>query len=158
MYNDNLARKEYYRNYSEKHVTKTHDMTFGKVRQAKKGQKVFGLKCLAVAAVFLVGSLFLLTKNMQVTRQKKKVSQLNSEYTRLLSDNKKAQVDINKKIDLKTVEELAISNYGMNRAKKSQIVYIDVSAEDYGVINSGEEEESEKSEKKFLSGLMAYLK
>lgn len=157
MYNDNLARKEYYSDYSNRRTTKTHDVTFGRKAQAKKSQKAFGFKCLAVAAVVLVGSLFLITKNMQVTEQKKKVSQLNSEYATLLSENKKAQVDINKKIDLKTVEELAISNYGMNRAKKSQIVYIDVSAEDYGVINS-QNEDDEKEDKQFLSGLMAYLK
>ncbi len=158
MYNDNLARKQYYSDYSNNHITKTHDVTFGKRKQVKKNQTAFKLKCVAVVCVILIGSLFLLTKNMQVTEQKRKVSQLNSEYTKLLSENKKAQVDINKSIDLKAVEELAISNYGMNRAKKSQIVYIDVLAEDYGVINSQKDEDDKKEDRKFLSGLMAYLK
>ena len=93
-----------------------------------------------------------------MTEQQKKVTQLNSEYSRLVSENKKAEVAINQKIDLKAVEELAISNYGMNRAKKSQIVYIDVLAEDYGILSSQKENKDNEKDKKLLSGLMAYLK
>lgn len=157
MYNDNLARKHDYTQYSQQN-TKTHDMTFGRTHTKTKAQKRLGLKCVAVLAFCVIGSLFLLSKNLQVTEQQKKVTQLNSEYSRLVSENKKAEVAINQKIDLKAVEELAISNYGMNRAKKSQIVYIDVLAEDYGILSSQKENKDNEKDKKLLSGLMAYLK
>ena len=154
MYNDNLARKHDYRDYSQRR-TKTHDVTFGRVHE-KKPRNLVLPKCIAVVTFILIGAFLTLSRGLQLTEQKRIVSQLNSEYSRLVSENKQAEVAINQKIDLKTVEELAISNYGMNRAKKTQIVYIDVLSEDYGVINS--QEESEEKDEKFLSGLMAYLK
>ena len=61
-------------------------------------------------------------------------------------------------MDLKTVEELAIASYGMNRARSEQIVYIDVPDQDYGVMAKAPAKE-DTSENNFgiQNGMIAYL-
>ena len=71
---------------------------------------------------------------------------------------KKKEIEINQKIDLKTVEELAVASYNMNRARKEQIVYIDVQGQDYGVMaKAPTEEHAEDNNFNVHTGLMAYL-
>ncbi len=149
-YNDNLARKyEYSANVQKSSVT------LGKSHAEQVKQRVTMAKFLAVILFFVVGAGILLSKNAQVTEQKNKVADLKKEYNTLVHENKKAEIEINQKIDLKTVEEIAISNYNMNRAKKSQVVYIDVQQEDYAVINGDVDAEEEKNSS--TSSLVAYL-
>ena len=72
--------------------------------------------------------------------------------------NKKKEIEINQKIDLKTVEELAVASYNMNRARKEQVVYIDVKGQDYGVMAKNTSPEEEPTENfNVLTGLMTYL-
>ena len=149
-YNDNLARKYEY----SASLRKEPNLTLGADKSRKTQQKITAVKFALVILFFLIGAGSILSKNAQVTEQKNKVSELSSEYNRLVHDNKKAEIEINKKIDLKTVEEIAISNYNMNRAKKSQVVYIDVEQEDYAVIN----EPSSDKDEDVTAGMVAYLK
>lgn len=149
-YNDNLARKYEY----SASLKREPNLTFGVENAKKTQQRINAVKFVLVILFFLVGAGAILSKNVQVTEQKNKVSELTSTYNKLVHDNKKTEIEINKKIDLKTVEEIAISNYNMNRAKKSQVVYIDVEQEDYAVINDPTTSEKEDVTK----GMVAYLK
>ncbi len=153
-YNDNLARKHEYSADIRKKAH-TSDMTFGKSNREVVQQRVRTLKFVTVILFFIVAAGILLSKNAQVTEQKNRVSELKEEYNRIVHENKKTEIEINQKIDLKTVEEIAISNYNMNRAKKSQIVYINVEQEDYAVINGTPQEVEEKST--LTNRLVAYL-
>ena len=154
-YNDNLARK-YEHSADIRKKAGTSSVTFGKSRKEVVNKRVRTLKFVTVVLFFLVGAGILLSKNAQVTEQKNRVSDLKEEYNRIVHDNKKTEIEINQKIDLKTVEEIAISNYNMNRAKKSQIVYINVEQEDYAVINETPQDGEEKPS--LTNSLVAYLK
>ncbi len=153
QYNDNLARR--YNNASGVHRASNDTFTLGKSRKEQINQRVGSLKFLAFILFFIVAAVILLSKNVQVTEQKNKVSDLKKEYNAIVHENKKKEIEINQKIDLKKVEEIAISNYNMNRAKKSQIVYINVEQEDYAVINGVTDSDNEKTS--VSEGLVAYL-
>jgi len=151
-HNDNLARK--YDRASDIRRRNDDTLTLGKSRSEQIRKRVTNLKFSAVILFIIVGAAILLSKNAQVTEQKNRVSELKKEYAAIVHENKKTEIEINQKIDLKKVEEIAISNYNMNRAKKSQVVYINVEQEDYAVINN--ETESEESPS-LTSSLVAYL-
>ncbi len=107
---------------------------------------------------FILGGISLIVHNTQITEQSKKNASLKAQYAELYSANKKKEVQINQKMDLKTVEELAIASYGMNRARSEQIVYIDVPDQDYGVMAKAPASE-DTSENNFgiQNGMIAYL-
>jgi Tfp pilus assembly protein PilN len=153
MYNDNLAYKPLIKNKGHvgdiKHIIK---------KKPSKKQKATYLKISILIAFFMVASISLLIKNVEVTEQSKRNASLKLQYSELYSQNKKKEMDINKKIDLKTVEEIAIATYGMNRARKEQIVYVDVKGQDYGIVAKAEDEQAEKDKKiNTLTGLLAYF-
>jgi hypothetical protein len=153
MYNDNLAYKPFKINRGPvgdiKHIVK---------KKVSKQQKSSYLKYTVLIAFFMLASISLLVKNVEVTEQSKKNTALKVEYSNLYSQNKKKEMDINKKIDLKTVEEIALATYGMNRARKDQIVYVDVKGQDYGIVAKGDDPKEDKDKKiATLTGLLAYF-
>lgn len=138
MYKESTARK-----YQHSQSANPH-LTLGKSKKSIIARRVFVVKVVAFLVFLGVLASIILSMDARLTEQSEKVSAMKKEYSKLLSENKKAEIEINKKIDLKTVEEIAISNYNMNRARKSQVVYIDVKAEDYGVVNSANEDDDQK--------------
>lgn len=153
MYNDNLARKLDTHSYNG-------NISVSTPRKLKAPQKKTrinvdrAVKLGIFLIVFVLGSLLVLGKNVKVTEQGKKVSKLKEEYSRIETENRKKELEISRKVDLATVEEAAIASCNMNRARQEQIVYINVQAEDYGVVYG--QDEPEKTG--FLRGLLAYLK
>lgn len=153
MYNDNLARKLDTHSYNG-------NISVSTPRKLKAPQKKTrinvdrAVKLSIFLIVFVLGSLLVLGKNVKVTEQGKKVSKLKEEYSRIETENRKKELEISRKVDLATVEEAAIASCNMNRARQEQIVYINVQAEDYGVVYG--QDEPEKTG--FLRGLLAYLK
>lgn len=107
---------------------------------------------------FIFGGISLIIHNAQLTEQGNINATLKAQYAELYSANKKKEVQINQKMDLKSVEELAIASYGMNRARSEQIVYIDVPDQDYGVMAKAPALE-DTSEHNFgiQNGMIAYL-
>lgn len=134
---DNLAYKP-----KRKESAITHD--FRPIAEKKRAieKKRAKLRVAIFILCFIVGGFSLIFHNAQMTEQSKKNVALKAQYAELYSANKKKEVEINQKIDLKTVEELAIASYGMNRARGEQVVYINVPDQDYGVMakapNTGE--------------------
>lgn len=115
-------------------------------------------KVALVIAFFIIGGISLILENVQITEQSNKNAKLKAQYAELYSSNKKKEIEINQKIDLKTVEELAVASYNMNRARKEQIVYIDVEGQDYGVMaKAPSQNNSDTNDFNVHTGLMAYL-
>lgn len=155
MYNDNLARKY----EPSKRGQEISVSTVRKLRKPAKKAKVNFAKLFRVGKLitfFVLGSMLVLSRNVAVTEQSEKVAKLKKEYSRLETDNRKKEIEISQKIDIATVEERAISNSNMNRARQEQIMYVDVQAEDYGVVASQNSEKEEKNG--IMWGLLAYLK
>ena len=135
-----------------------HDIRPVIEKKRKKEKQLSHIKAVVLIAFFIVGGFSLVLQNVQITEQSKKNANLKSEYAELYSANKKKEIEINKKIDLKTVEELAVASYNMNRARSSQIVYIDVKGQDYGVMAKATPDEDSSDEKiREQNGLVAYL-
>ena len=154
MYNDNLARK-----YEPRKRGK--EISVNTARQLRQQEKKLrlnltnALKLGFLLAIFVAGSLFVLSRNVAVTEQSEKVSQLKEEYSLIETENRKKEIEISRKVDIATVEEKAIAVSNMNRARQDQIMYINVQAEDYGVVASKEEDDENKG---IMWGLLAYLK
>ena len=154
MYNDNLARK-----YAPE--KRGHEISVARVRTTAKTRKKVKLnigntlKLGVLLFVFVMGSFLVLTRNVKVTEQGKRVSELKAEHSLLETENRKLEIDISRKVDIATVEERAISSCNMNRARQGQIMYVDVQAEDYGVVNSKKEKHDNSG---IMWGLLAYLK
>ena len=135
-----------------------HDLRpIARKRRAKE-QKQLLVKIGIFLFCFIFGGISLIVHNAQITEQGKINANLKAQYAELYSANKKKEVQINQKMDLKTVEELAIASYGMNRARSEQIVYIDVPDQDYGVMAKATALE-DTSEHNFgiQNGMIAYL-
>ncbi|MBE7019019.1 MAG: hypothetical protein E7413_03975 [Ruminococcaceae bacterium] len=150
---DNLAYE-----HKQRDKAITHDFRPIAEKRRAKEKKRSQLKVTLFIICFIVGGISLIFNNAQITEQSKKNTALKAEYAELYSANKKKEVEINQKMDLKTVEELAIASYGMNRARSEQIVYIDVPDQDYGVMAKATDT-SDSSDDNFgiQNGMIAYL-
>lgn len=124
----------------------------------KKSSKLFIFIC-AVYMVSIIASL--LVKTATITEQKAELTAIKNEYNEIVNLNKKLEVDINSRIDLRKVEEIAIAQLNMNRPKKSQTVYINTQPDDYGEVvadnaNRKNDENIFASLVKTLNGYFAY--
>lgn len=57
-----------------------------------------------------------------------------NELMQLIEANNKKKIEFEQNIDLKKVEELAITKYGMQRPDKNQTIYVNVVQKDYGEV------------------------
>ena len=62
------------------------------------------------------------------------VENLQEQVATLTEENNVKKIQIEQSIDLKKIEEIAISQYGMQRPDNNQIVYVKVVQDDYGEI------------------------
>lgn len=135
-----------------------HDLRPIAEKRRFKEKKRLQLRIAICIFCFILGGISLIIHNTQITEQSKKNAVLKARYAELYSANKKKEVEINQKMDLKTVEELAIASYGMNRARSEQIVYIDVPDQDYGVMaKAPAPEDTATNNFGIQNGMIAYL-
>ncbi len=135
-----------------------HDLRPIAKKRRNKEKKRLQFQVAVCIFCFILGGISLIVHNTQITEQSKKNAALKTQYAELYSANKKTEVEINQKMDLKTVEELAIASYGMNRARNEQIVYIDVPDQDYGVMAKAPSQSGTSSNDFGIqNGMMAYL-
>ncbi len=95
---------------------------------------------------FILCALYLLAiacapilKSTQVALAKQQLSMEKAAYNELLNENKRLEVSINSEVDLRKVEDIALSRLGMNKPLSSQIVYVDTNANHYGeVVNASD--------------------
>ena len=135
-----------------------HDLRPIAEKKRNQEKKRLQLRVAIFLVCFILGGISLIIHNSQLTEQSRKNADLKTQYTNLYSANKKKEVEINQKMDLKTVEELAIASYGMNRARSEQIVYIDVPDQDYGVMAMNSSTEPKTTNNFGIqNGMIAYL-
>ena len=154
MATENLAYQS-----KRKKAALTHDIRPIIEKKRTKEKRLAHTRIAIVIAFFILGGISLVLQNVQITEQSKKNATLKAEYAELYSANQKKEIEINQKIDLKTVEELAVASYNMNRARKEQIVYIEVKGQDYGVMAKTNPQEDSSAADHFhgQNGLVAYL-
>lgn len=113
---------------TEERSTRTQVKTRKKVSRRPKKAVV---KSLLLTALITVLAFCLLGRNAQIIEQTGQITKLQNDIAATEAKIIEKQFEMEKKIDLNAVEERAISVLGMQRPEKSQIVYIDMHAEDY---------------------------
>lgn len=89
------------------------------------------------AVVFVFGlCLFILFRYAQINEYNQKISTHKVEVSHLQKLNSQLQVALDKKVDLKAIEQLAVERLGMQQMDKSQIVYVQLSKKDYTEVPS----------------------
>lgn len=113
---------------------------------------------------FILCALYLLAiacapimKSTQVALAKQKLNQEKAAYNEILNENKRLEVAINSQVDLRKVEDIALTRLGMNKPLPSQIVYVNTNASNYGEVvaaNKGEEEKKDTVWGSFVKSFM----
>ena len=152
MYNSNLAHEQVI-----KPRGRAIDIRHTIEKRLTKDTKALYIKIMIVAVFLILGSMSILIRNVINTETGNRVKKLKEEYTAYVTENQKMEVEIGKKVDIKVVEELAVSSYGMNRAKKEQIVRINVSGQDHGVVAAGKPKEASQKFNVFAT-IMEYFR
>ena len=89
--------------------------------------------CSYLLVVFLLASSVVYTKVL-LMQAKTDVSNLEKQYANIVEENTNKKIQMEQSIDLKKIEEIAISQYGMQRLDKNQTIYVKVVQEDYAEI------------------------
>jgi cell division protein FtsL len=89
--------------------------------------------CSYLLVVFLLASSVVYTKVL-LMQAKTEVSNLEKQYANIVEENTNKKIQMEQSIDLKKIEEIAISQYGMQRLDKNQTIYVKVVQEDYAEI------------------------
>lgn len=115
----------------ESYAHKTDKKRAERVKSRKK-ERAFVCRFLIVSlvAVFCAASALIYT-NVMMIRASTKAQKLEDELALLTEANKKAEMEINQKLDMKVIEERAVSELGMQRPDNSQIVYVNVKRDTY---------------------------
>ncbi len=104
-----------------------------KVSDARAVAKVICI-CLLIVTVLMAVTVHTQVLLMQA---KSTVETMAEELATLTEENNNKKIQLEQSVDLKKIEQIAISQYGMQRPDKNQIVYVRVVQNDYGeVINS----------------------
>lgn len=132
----------YYNNTNLAYELKEENYSYEEKAQAVKPVKKNKLSGLLIfiCAVYVIASITsLLFKTASVNEQKAELNKIKAEYEEVLNENKKLEVSINSKVDLRKVEDIAIAELNMNKPKNSQIVYVNTNPLDYGEVVIPEE-------------------
>lgn len=120
-------QQEYYvpkRRFDEQRVIKIKEYS----EQKNKMKTVFGvLVCFAI--MFLI-----IFRYTAITEASNTVSSYKKELNNLQRVTEQTQVQLDRSIDLKKVEEIAKNRLGMSRPEKSQIVYVKPKKNDYSEV------------------------
>lgn len=85
---------------------------------------------MAVLTFGCVASLYIKIQS-DITTRMKSISSLESQITDLKAENDEAYKRINTAIDLDSIKNTAMTEYGMSYARESQIIYYTVGEDDY---------------------------
>lgn len=102
----------------------------------KRRRQVARSLCAYLLVVFVLASSVVYTKVL-LMQAATNVSNLEKHYENMVEENTNKKIRMEQSIDLKKIEEIAISQYGMQRLDKNQTIYVKVVQEDYGeVVNT----------------------
>lgn len=115
----------------ESYAHKTDKKRAERVKSRKKERTfVCSFLIVSLVTVFCAASALIYT-NVMMIRASTKAQKLEDELALLTEANKKAEMEINQKLDMKVIEERAVSELGMQRPDNSQIVYVNVKRDTY---------------------------
>jgi len=124
VYGSNAYKYETARQYSKETQVKTR-------KKVSRRPKKAVIKSLLLTALVTLLAFCLLGRNAQIIEQSSQIARLENEIAATEAKIIEKQFEMEKKIDLNAIEDRAIAVLGMQRPEKSQIVYIDMHAEDY---------------------------
>ncbi len=97
---------------------------------------------------FILCALYLLAiacapimKSTQVAMAKQQLNKEKAAYNEVLNENKRLEVAINSEVDLRKVENIALTKLGMNKPLPSQIIYVNTNANNYGEVIAADKTE-----------------
>lgn len=108
------------------------------LRQSKRAAFIRNVRtCIALVSVFAI-AISLLFTNAVIIEKSSAVNDMQKQLTELTEANNQTVLDIERNLDLKKIEDIAINELGMKRPDKYQIVYVNVEQNDYAEVNKTE--------------------
>ncbi len=126
-------------------------------RKNYKRKKMFQARVRLLAGMMLVFVLasVMLYRNAVIINNLSQVNTLKSELQMAKDKNAKKNVELENKLDLVKVEEIAETQLGLRRIEKYQTVYVAVEQEDYAELKNEKKEEKTKTFKPNFSVIMS---
>ncbi len=151
-YNSSNARKLYFDDINAGHNYQK-ELQSNNVRQAKPAKKTkrgFG----GLIGVVLTFALAFVVINgyVKINEAKNEITVLQNRYNDIVASNQAIQVKIDKKVDIKGLQEIAGEKFGMARPERYQMFYVDLGAEDFSE-NTAQIKKSKTEEKINLAGV-----
>lgn len=99
-------------------------------------RSLYSAAVLAVIFVFAASFLFV---NAIIIEKASKVNDMQNQLNAITAQNNQMTLDIERSLDLKRIEDIAINELGMKHPDKYQMVYVNVEQSSYAEITSGKE-------------------
>ena len=128
-----------------------------RINNRSRKKELMARMIIASLAAMLICAVGFLYSRVMVIYAANEVNQLKCELATISSANNKKSMEIERSIDLKKVEELAISKYNMQRPDKNQTVYVKVAQQDYAEIVKPEGINLFKTASGKIKKVLAYL-
>lgn len=111
-----------------------------KPKVQEKPKKQNKLKTMLGVMLGFAVAFVMLLRYVAITEASSNVERLKKDYANLQAANQHMQVDIDRSVDLKKVEEIAINKLGMRRPEKYQTVYVNLKQPDYSEVVDGQKD------------------
>ena len=115
-------------------------------------KRVTLLRILYIGAI-AASAAFMISKFVSVNETSSQIKSLNKELAGIRSYTSQKIIEMERKVDLSEVEEIATTRLGMQRPESYQTIYVDVPQSDKTEVTVGEVEGAKNSIKSFLNGL-----
>jgi cell division protein FtsL len=109
----------------EKQKVKVREVTVTKRNSLRK------FKAICAIMIMLGLSLFILHRYTLVNEYNQKIRKLKTELSKVQKANSQLQVEMDRKIDLNQIEQLAIQKLGMQYPNKTQTILLQVKKKDF---------------------------
>ena len=153
-YNTSAAAYDYELENTQKKIQKRHNE-----RINAKEKKNFALAvslCVCLAVIFSLCVALLYTRVMFI-RAANEVGDLKEKLVTISSANSKRSMEIEQSVDLKKIEELAITQHNMQRPDKTQTIYVNVKQDDYAEVINKKHHNIFKGITHNINKVLAYL-
>ena len=103
--------------------------------------------------IIAASAAFMISKFVSVNETASQIKSLNKELSQIRSYTSQKIFEMERKVDLSEVEEIASTRLGMQRPEGYQTIYVDVPQEDKTEVTAGEVEGAKNSIKSLWGGL-----
>lgn len=150
MVNGNLAYKK--QTVTKPIRPKRTDIIQEKDNTEMMRKRITLLRILYVGAV-AASAAFMISKFVAVNETSSQIKSLNKELDTLRSYTSQKIFEMEQKVDLSEVEEIAETRLGMQRPESYQTIYVDVPQDDVTEVTAGEVEGARNSIKAMFNGI-----